>query len=141
MSAAESDETNSDEVYALHLVKFLDAIVHNDPTAYRVAKAEEATQKYVTCHWYNYFCHSESHGKIELALVLYDSPEVRLQAQREGVDEFVDWGWNPDPVTVCSADEMVQLLHGSDKPVKWKTHTDFEVSAVYEVVREHSESA
>ena len=117
-----------DEACALNLVAILDAIVQNDPTAYRKATTE--TTHHRTSPWYNYFCFDES-DQSHVALVLYDSAKVRLLVWGKLLDRFVHFGVHQVP-----AAKIVQLIHKRDKPVIWNNIDEFEVSAIYEIVEE-----
>lgn len=68
---------------------------------------------------HNYFCVTECADSVDIALVLVDSEPLRKLAEEKGLAEYIYFGDNGDPVTICSAAHVVKCINTSFKRVRW----------------------
>ena len=107
---------------ASSLVCCLDAIVRDDAaliqalTTRHPHMADVDHDKPGTQWWTNHFYMTDPANEsrtYSIGLIVEDTPRARAIAKECEIEEYIYWGANTDPVSVCSAAKIVELMSSS----------------------------
>ena len=127
---------------ATRFVHLLDSIIQDDAFKFQKFAQEQISVHFVPPHHStNYFCYVQLRqpDKYMIRVVIDDRDEsVRAMVQKKRLTQFVFFGYNRDPVNVCSAAKVIEILHDNRHPVEWGGIETFAVSNIHKVIQSGS---
>ena len=108
---------------ASSLVCCLDAIVRDDAALIQVltnrhphmavVDYNEPVPRWWTNHFYYVTDQRNESNTYCIGIIVEDTPQARAIAKDCQIKGYIDWGANTDPISVCSAAKIVELMSSS----------------------------